>query len=519
VSGPDTEVLVVGAGPTGLVMALWLDAHGMKVRIVDKAPGPGLTSRALAVHARTLELYRQLDLADATVAAGHQAAGINMWVAGRRRARVPISDFGGAITPYPFVLIYPQDHHERLLSERLTQRGIEVERETELVGLEQDGARVVARLRHADGPEERCTAAYLAGCDGARSATRHLLGAGFEGGTYDQLFYVADVEIADDALGGEVHIAFEGPEFMLVMPYGQPGKLRLVGTVRDARADAVERLTFEDVERAPIDALGLRIERVNWFSSYRVHHRVTERFRHGRVFLLGDAAHVHSPAGGQGMNTGIGDAINLAWKLAAVLKGEADVRLLDSFEAERPAFARRLVETTDRLFTFATAQGSVAEFVRTNVAPLAARVAWSLDPVRQALFRMVSQTLVNYEGGPLSAGRAGAVAGGDRLPFVRFEGGDNYGPLTAIAWQVHVYGAASLALRDWCAGRGLALREFPWREAFGKAGLARDAAYLLRPDTYVGLADPHGDAAVLDAYLADRGLRPGGSSAGVQPRP
>ncbi|HWK65756.1 MAG TPA: FAD-dependent oxidoreductase [Rhizobiaceae bacterium] len=506
-----TEVLVVGAGPTGLVMALWLAAQGVKVRIIDKSKEPGTTSRALAVHARTLELYRQVGIADAVAAAGHKSTGLNMWAGGKRRAHIPIKDFGGAITPYPFVLIYPQDHHERCLVKRLVERGIEVERETELVAFEDRGDGVAVRLRQPDGKEETCAARYLAGCDGASSTVRKTLGASFEGGTYHQLFYVADVDVATSAFDDEITISFEGPEFVLIMPYGQPGKLRFVGTVREERVGSAEALTFDDIGQQSIRALGLQVETVNWFSTYRVHHRVTDRFRHGNVFLLGDAAHVHSPAGGQGMNTGIGDAINLAWKLAAVLKGQAKDSLIDSFEAERPVFARKLVETTDRAFTFGTAQGSVADFVRTRIAPLIVKFAWSIEPVREAMFRVVSQTMLNYPESPLSAGKAGRVSGGDRLPFVRFAGRDNYDPLSTIEWQVHVYGTASDALQRWCGRRGIPLHGFPWHEAFGEAGLAPDAAYLLRPDSYVAIAEPRGRADALEAYLVERDLLPSGT--------
>lgn len=505
-----TEVLVVGAGPTGLVMALWLAAQGVKVRIIDKSREPGTTSRALAVHARTLELYRQVGLADTVVAAGHKSAGLTMWAGGRRRAHIPINDFGGDITPYPFVLIYPQDHHERFLVERLEERGIEVERETELVAFEDHGDGVVARLRRPGGNEETCAARYLAGCDGASSTVRKTLGASFEGGTYQQLFYVADVDAATSGFTGEITVSFEGPEFVLVMPYGQPGKLRLVGTVREDRVGSAETLTFADIGQQSVRALGLRVETVNWFSTYRVHHRVTDRFRHGNVFLLGDAAHVHSPAGGQGMNTGIGDAVNLAWKLAAVLRGQAKDSLIDSFEAERPVFARKLVETTDRAFTFVTAQGSIAEFVRTRIAPLFVKFAWSIEPAREAMFRVVSQTMLNYPESPLSAGKAGKVSGGDRLPFVRFAGRDNYDPLSIIEWQVHVYGTASDELRQWCGRRDIPLHAFPWHEAFGEAGFGRDAAYLLRPDSYVAIAEPEGRADALEAYLVERELLPKG---------
>jgi 2-polyprenyl-6-methoxyphenol hydroxylase-like FAD-dependent oxidoreductase len=502
------DVLIVGAGPTGLVLALWLVAQGVTVRIIDKSNEPGTASRALAVHARTLELYRQLGIGDAVAAAGHQVTGINMWTAGKRRAHVPINDFGGDITPYPFVLIYPQDQHERFLVDRLQERGINVERATELVAFEDHGTGISASLRRPDGSTETCTARYIAGCDGARSSVRQLLGAGFEGGTYEQLFYVADVEAGGKPLGDEVHIAFQGPEFVLVFPYGKPGQLRLVGTVREEKVGNPGTLTFEDVGHQAIEGLDLQVERVHWFSTYHVHHRVTERFRRGNAFLLGDAAHVHSPAGGQGMNTGIGDAINLAWKLAAVLKAEAGERLLDSYEEERPAFARKLVETTDRVFTLVTAQGSLAEFVRTRVAPVFTKFAWSFHPTREALFRVVSQTMLNYPESALSVGKAGKVSGGDRLPYVRFDGRDNYDSLSRIAWQVHVYGAASDELRQWCKERRILLHEFTWHEAFDEAGLGRNAAYLLRPDSYVAVAESESPGSAFEAFFMERDLRP-----------
>ncbi|WP_438751600.1 FAD-dependent monooxygenase [Pararhizobium sp. O133] len=500
------DVLVVGAGPTGLVMALWLHAQGIKVRIIDKSEGPGETSRAMVVHARTLELYRQLGIGDSVAAAGRKSTGIKMWAGRKPRASISFGDAGDSLTPYPFVLVYPQDLHERFLVEQLRARGIEVERRTELVDFTDDGSIVTARLRGPDGQIETCEARYLTGCDGARSAVRHTLGASFEGGTYDQLFYVADVEAQSDRTGDDVTIVFEGPEFMLLLPYGAD-RTRLIGTIREDSIDKDKTLTIDDVGREAIGAIGLVIDKVNWFSTYRVHHRITERFRHGRVFLLGDAAHVHSPAGGQGMNTGIGDAINLAWKLAAVLKGQADDGLLDSFELERPVFARKLVETTDRVFSAVTAQGSIAEFMRTRIAPIFAKVAWSLDSAREAIFRLVSQTTLDYPESPLSVGKAGKIEGGDRLPFVRFDGRDNYDSLSAITWQVHVYGTASDDLKAACADHKLPLHVFEWREAFGDAGLARDATYLLRPDTYVGLADPLGSADRLNGYLAERALR------------
>jgi hypothetical protein len=224
--------------------------------------------------------------------------------------------------------------------------------------------------------------------------------------------------------------------------------------------------------------------------------------------LLGDAAHIHSPAGGQGMNTGIGDAINLAWKLAAVAAGRAPDKLLDSYEAERIGFARRLVATTDRVFSFATAAGRIADIIRTRVAPVLIPMAAAFEAVRDYMFRTVSQITLNYRHGPLSRGAAGHVHGGDRLPWVRVDAADNFATLASMDWQVHVYGSASVELAAWCAAHTLPLHKFGWRSEYEAAGLARDALYLLRPDTYVALADASGAPDALARYFADHGINP-----------
>ncbi|WP_079228192.1 FAD-dependent monooxygenase [Pseudomonas putida] len=501
-----TDVLIAGAGPTGLALALWLTRQGVAVRIVDKNSGPGEASRAMAVQARTLELYRQLGLAEAVIAAGYKTPAMNMWARGRRRARIPLKDAGAAICAYPFVLIYPQDRHERLLGQQLRALGVEVQWQTELLSFEERENQITAIVKQADGREEACTAAYLAGCDGAHSFVRHAIGSGFEGGTYKQLFYVADVRISGVEPAGEAHIAFDGSDFVLLLCYGEKDQYRLIGTVRDERAEHPEHLTFADVGHDAINGLNLKITEVNWFSSYRVHHRVTDHFRRGRAFLLGDAAHVHSPAGGQGMNTGILDANNLAWKLAAVVKGKAPDSLLDSYQIERQAFARKLVATTDKLFTLVTAQGGFADFVRTRIAPVIASVAYKRETVREYLFRVVSQTTVDYRDSPLSEGKAGGVQGGDRLPWLPGAMADNYESLATIGWQVHVYGEARPDLAQWCTQHGIALRVFAWEPAYEKAGVARNATYLLRPDTYVALADPEGDTANLSRYFEAHGV-------------
>jgi 2-polyprenyl-6-methoxyphenol hydroxylase-like FAD-dependent oxidoreductase len=501
-----TDVLVIGAGPTGLVLALWLTRLGVKVRIIDKTADPGTTSRALAVQARTLELYRQLDLTEAVIARGHRVPAVNLWVKGEAAARLPFESVGSGLTRYPFLHIFPQDQHERLLIERLLDLGIAVERQTELVSFINGENGVMARLRGPGGQEFDCEAHYIAGCDGARSTVREAIGTGFPGGTYRQIFYVADVEAAGPAVNGELHVDLDEADFLGVFPLAGAGRARLIGTVRDERADRADTLTFKDISDRAINHLKVRVNKVNWFSTYHVHHRVTHHFRKGRAFLLGDAAHIHSPAGGQGMNTGIGDAINLAWKLAAVIAGRAPDKLLDSYEAERIGFARRLVATTDRVFSFATSDGRLADFLRTRVAPLLIPRAIAFQPVREFMFRTVSQIMLNYRNGPLSRGAAGQVHGGDRLPLARVDGADNFATLATLDWQVHVYGAAKADLAAWCAAQKLPLQVFEWQPGYEAAGLARDALYLLRPDTYVALADGAGTADAVERYFRDQGI-------------
>jgi 2-polyprenyl-6-methoxyphenol hydroxylase-like FAD-dependent oxidoreductase len=503
-----SDVLIVGAGPTGLVLALWLTRLGIKVHIVDKTAEPGTTSRALAVQARTLELYRQLDLTDAVIEGGHRVPGVNLWVKGEKATRLPIGAIGEDLTPYPFMHVFPQDRHERLLIDRLEKLGVTVQRQTELLGFSEEAGQVLARLRGPDGHEQRWEARYIAGCDGARSLVRETIGASFPGGTYRQVFYVADVEATGPSMDGEFHIDLDEADFLAVFPLAGAGRARLVGTVRDERAERAESLRFEDVSERAIKHLKVQVDQVHWFSTYHVHHRVTDHFRKGRAFLLGDSAHIHSPAGGQGMNTGIGDAINLAWKLASVISGCAPDSLLDSYEAERIGFARRLVSTTDRVFSFVTAEGRIADILRTRITPLLLPAVAHFDVARELLFRTVSQITVNYRGGPLSQGSAGHVHGGDRLPWAIAGVEDNFASLSSMQWQVHVYGTARQELVDCCKSLGLPLQVFDWQPEYHAAGLTQNVLYLLRPDTYIALIDPTGMWETLDRYFVSRHFKP-----------
>jgi 2-polyprenyl-6-methoxyphenol hydroxylase-like FAD-dependent oxidoreductase len=505
------DVLIAGAGPTGLVLALWLTKLGVRVRIIDKVAAPGTTSRALAVQARTLEFYQQIDLAQAVVDRGHKVAGLNLWVKSARAARVPIENLGQGLTPFGFPIIFPQDEHERLLIERLSGMGVEVERPVQLTAFEDDGNEIRATLSKA-GSEETGAYAYLAGCDGARSTVREVLKTGFPGGTYDHLFYVADVEASGPAMDGELHVDLDDADFLAVFPLHDTGRARLIGSIRDDAAKDHEHLQFDDVRARAIENLKLDVKRVNWFSTYRVHHRVAHGFRQGRAFLLGDAAHIHSPVGGQGMNTGIGDAVNLAWKLASSLKNPSSAALLDSYQPERIAFAQRLVATTDRAFTAVISSGAWARFVRTKAVPALAPILFRLPPVRRLAFRTVSQTAVNYRASTLSVGAAGKVRGGDRLPWVRvgMQGADdefNFTALRSLDWQIHIYGDAAVDIQALADRRRIPLHVFAWHSTMKGSGLLRGAVYLVRPDGYVALASTGPSAAAIDGYLDQRKIK------------
>jgi hypothetical protein len=343
---------------------------------------------------------------------------------------------------------------------------------------------------------------------------RQGLRIGFPGGEYTHLFYVADVTAGGAVGNGELHVALDDTDFLAIFPLDEHGRMRFVGTIREELAnaqvgDSQPELSWNDVSKRVLNWIQADVQRVNWFSTYRVHHRVAEHFREGRVFLLGDAAHIHSPVGGQGMNTGIGDAVNLGWKLAAVLRGRADATILDTFEPERIAFARRLVATTDQAFTAVTSNGDLARLVRLRIVPYVIPTLLSANRSRRFLFRTVSQIAINYRSSELSEGRTGKLHAGDRLPWVKApEQTDNFAPLASLEWQAHYYGSALCPdIRRLCTQRQLALHTFAWQPQFAEQGLRENAVYLIRPDGYIALADPEAKARTLAAFLDTHGLR------------
>ncbi len=496
----NAEVLIAGAGPTGLLLAVWLTRLGVQVRVVDPKSGPTEETRAIGVQARTLEFYDQLGLGQEALVRGHHFDAVNLWVRGHFRGRVRLRGVGEDFTPHPYLYILTQDQNEVMLLKHLEEKGGAVAWQTELTGFTQDENSVTATLRRGD-QTETVRAAYLAGCDGARSMVRHGLGMPFTGGTQAQTFFVADVTATGKLRPGDMNLGLDDKNFLASFPMLGPDHHRIVGQLPES---ADEHSTFESV-RPEVEAYGMaHVKEVHWFSTYRSHHRVAARFRVGRAFLLGDAGHVHSPVGGQDMNTGLGDAANLAWKLAQALHG-GDRAVLNTFESERRPFAASLVNTTDRIFSGVVNPSALARFVRTRVIPAVLLVLARPRSVRRQLFLAVLQTRIRYPDSPLSAGRAGRVRGGDRLPWVSDGATSNFDALKSLGWQIHVYGTPNPKLLAWGTARGLRLYAFPFTRAARRAGLVKGALYLMRPDGYVGLAAPRFEQASLDTY-AERWL-------------
>ncbi|MEU4240388.1 FAD-dependent monooxygenase [Actinoplanes sp. NPDC026619] len=355
----ETDVLIAGAGPVGLTLAAALTTRGVGVTVVDRAAAGTNTSRAAVIHARTLEVLDELGVTKELVERGVIVP--RFTVRDRDRALVSI-DFDGLPTPYPYTVMLPQSETEEILAGRLAQLGVSVRRQAEVTGVRQDDGGVTADLAGGDTVRAR----YLVGADGMHSTVRELSGIGFRGDRYAQSFVLADVRMDWELPGAEVQLFFAPAGLVVVAPL-PGGRHRIVATLDEAP----EQPTAADVQ-ALLDVRGparspARVREIMWSSRFRVHHRLADHYRAGRIFLAGDAAHVHSPAGGQGMNTGIQDAI----ELAAVLADGSD---LDRYERTRRPVAAGVVAFTDRMTRMATLRQGPLIAARNTVLPLAGRV-------------------------------------------------------------------------------------------------------------------------------------------------
>jgi 2-polyprenyl-6-methoxyphenol hydroxylase-like FAD-dependent oxidoreductase len=429
-------VIIVGAGPTGLSLACQLTRYGVDFVVVEEKEGITPFSKALGVHARTLEIYEQIGLAQKAVAQGVIAGKVRMLESGKIVGEVDLSNFGQGLSSYPFLLVLEQSENERLLYDYLLSQGRDVRWQTELESFSQDGNAVTARVRIASGETQIIEGKYLAGCDGPRSPVRHQLGLLFEGSTFERLFYVADVRIDWNYTHDALHVCIAEHGVVAFFPMPGEKRWRIVGAFPEGHEKDEGEVLYEEIEaRIREEAeLELDITRVDWFSTYKVHTRHVEKFSSGRCFLAGDSAHIHTPAGGQGMNTGIQDAYNLAWKLALVLKGAAHERILDSYNEERLPNARRLLQTTDRMFNLAAGTDWLVNLIRTTIFPPMARFILSLDAVKKNFFPLISQIGISYRESSLSmpdSDRDFEVRAGDRLPYFLLDGHSIYDRLRA----------------------------------------------------------------------------------------
>jgi 2-polyprenyl-6-methoxyphenol hydroxylase-like FAD-dependent oxidoreductase len=513
----NTEVLIVGAGPTGLMLANQLARRGVRVLIIDRHAGPSLQTRALGVQARTLEIYAKLGIADRAIELGKRGHGANMWSQGRRVGHVSFGDAGTESTPYPYILVLGQDDNERIMGEKLHEWGVQVQWNTELLALEQHTSHAIATLKSPDGTTRKITAAWVAGCDGARSAVRTLNGIDFPGAPYEHVFFVADVTATGRMVADEVNIYMWREGFHLFFPMRGTNHWRIVGIVPPELRERQD-LDFGAVVPSLHGEAGSRlsIEACSWFSTYRIHHRAAARFRDRRCFLLGDAAHVHSPVGAQGMNTGLQDAYNLAWKLALVVQGRADASLLDSYEAERQPVAHRLLDTTDRGFRLVVSDSPWAGLLRTQVIARVMAFAANRPAVQKFAFRMVSQTGIHYRSSSLSCAVATlpkeSPQAGDRFPWMKLQleaGGpvqDLFQALDDTRFNLLLFGQTASPVPD--TDGLLRVHAIPvtaGNEAEqARAKVPRSAFYLVRPDGHVGLCGHAVDADALRRYLHRR---------------
>ncbi len=472
------RVLIAGAGPVGMTMAAALARLGVGVRIVDPAPARTDKSKALVIWPRTLELLDIHGAVQGFLGAGLKGTGARILARGRELVHV---SFESARSAYRFTLLIPQSETERLLEEDLAQRGVTVERRVALQSFTDDGLGVTATLQHPDGHGEVAPFDYLIGCDGAHSTVRHALGLEFAGVTESSDWMLADVVIDGALPPTELTICWQPDGILAFFPI-VGGRCRVIADLGTAPQESAPPLTLAEVQ-AVLDArgpAGLRARDPVWLNRFHINERKVQHYCHGRVFLAGDAAHVHSPAGGQGMNTGMQDAFNLAWKLALVCQGRARPSLLDSYSPERSAIGDQVLRNASQMTHVAITRNPVLQEIRN----LAAGALGHIPALRQRLVDQLTEMDLHYGGGPLTPphGASHQPANGRHAPDIAVTqpgGARLYEVLRGGRLVVVSVGAAAVALPGELAGIATAV------QADAAEGYAAGYCYLVRPDGYV----------------------------------
>lgn len=483
-------ILIAGAGPVGLTLAAELTRYGVPVRIIDSAPARSATSKALAIWARTLELLERGGMAEPLVQAGVAAPAVRI---GTAEAEIGRIDFSRLDSRYPFALLLPQSDTERLLEAHLANAGLQVGRQTTLGHLAETGAGVACDLHGPDGQIRTVTAPWLIGCDGAHSTVRKALGLTFEGDTLAQTFVLADLHVAGLPVpANEIAIYWSREGALMFFPIGH-GRYRIIADVGDAARHDPTLAELQAIVEARGPG-GVTLSDPVWLAGFSVNERMVPRYRVGRVLLAGDAAHIHSPAGGQGMNTGMQDAVNLAWKLALVVKGRAAAALLDSYGAERAAVARRVIADAGRLTRVGLLEGPLAQ----NLRDFAAHHLLGLAAVQHLATARLSELSIGYPGSPLNRGHVPGAA--DGLPGQRCATGLPFG-----AGSEPRFG---LCAADDGAARAFLARYAGLLEPAVRAPLADGNLRLVRPDGYVAAIARPGDWAALNDCLSSLRAEP-----------
>ena len=409
--GPRTEaVLVVGAGPVGLVMACELARRNVPVRVIDKLPAPTTESRAILIHSRSLEMLERIGVVDQIIASGVRTNGMQLHASGKLLADLTFDDVA---SHYPFSVTTAQTETERILAARLAALGVPVERGVELVSFDQDGRGVRYRVQHSDGTIEDAESGWVVGTDGSHSIVRAMTGQKLEGSFKGERFLLGDVDVECDLPRDRMHSYFSAGAGPLLLFPMLGRRLRVIAQITDGDDEvSISRLQQVINERAD----GITVTAARWLTIFEIHHAQVPQYRIGRAFLAGDAAHVHSPAGGQGMNTGMQDAFNLGWKLAAVVTDGADATLLDSYQDERHPVAARVIKQTTRITDMGTLDHRIQQVLRNTVMHVAGR----FGPVRELLAEQMEETDLAYRRSPIVAGQArrSGVRPGDSAPDV-----------------------------------------------------------------------------------------------------
>ncbi|WP_349340929.1 FAD-dependent monooxygenase [Plantactinospora sp. B6F1] len=528
--GSDIDVLVVGAGPTGLALAAQLRAFGARVRIIDRQVDRVHESRALAIQPRTLEVLDGLGVTPELIRRGNQTVRLQMHF-NDRILPVPLFDIGTTDTAYPYLLFLSQAETERVLGEHLDAAGIPVQRGAALTALDEAEDTVVCTVRHADRQDEQVRASYVVGCDGAHSTVRRLADIAFRGAVYPQTFVLADLEV-DGIEPGAAHV-FVSPRGMLFFfPLAAPASWRMLAMrPRTDSSPPDQQVTLDQVQALSdtYTAGRLRLYDPLWMTNFRLHNRGAARYRSGRLFLAGDAAHIHSPAGAQGMNTGIQDAVNLGWKLAFVVRGVATPGLLDTYETERAPVGRAVLRFTDRAFTVATSTNPILRQLRARLVPRIAPLALRIKPARAYGFRAISQLAIHYRRSAASTDQPGAPRrgprAGDRLPDAPVTGntrantlhralatptfhlllcGPDPWPMTGVTDLINRYrGLVTTHFLTHDNSDPAALHDHTG-QALRNLGLDNgdNAQYLVRPDGHIAYRSSGTDLTRLHRYLA-----------------